>query len=57
MRIVYYEMNGTIYHTKAEAPEGATVKLKDAPEYKGTYNPKRVAKIRERGREKRGETA
>lgn len=54
MRALKYEYNGVIYNTKAEAPEGATVKLVDIKDNTAKYHPKRVQKIRERAKERKG---
>lgn len=53
MRALKYEYNGVIYNTKAEAPEGATVKLVDIKDNTAKYNAKRVQKIRDKAKERK----
>jgi hypothetical protein len=54
MRALKYEYNGVIYNTKAEAPEGATVKLMDIKDDTAKYNAKRVQKIRDKAKARKG---
>ena len=55
MRTLRYEYNGQMYKTLAEAPKGAKVVLENVKAEKPNYNAKRVAKLRELARERKGE--
>ena len=55
MRALQYEYNGQVYKTRAEAPEGAKVTLKNIKGEKPKYNAKRVARLRELARAKKSD--
>ena len=53
MTKVFFVNNGQVYKTKSEAGEGATVKYVECSNTYGTYNPRRVAKLKAKLAEKR----
>lgn len=53
MTQVVFMNNGKAYKTKSEAGEGATVRYIECSNTYGTYKPERVAKLKEKLREKR----